>query len=111
MRKDEFEAKELVSKELKEQQQLKYLTLINTVLIIIFGVFSILASQQAETKVDYRYFLTTRSLEQIEKVYINTYNGNVYKSKEDYESSISKNPKYKKRNIIQKWFKSLSKGS
>lgn len=110
MNKDEFETKEMMKKILRAFAVLKFLLILNTCLVIVFGFFAIIAAQQAETKVDFRYYLSTKSTEQIEGVYINTYNGEVYKTKEDYQAAISKNPKYKKRGIMQKWFKSLSKG-
>lgn len=48
MRKDEFEAKEQTKKELGNQALIKFLLILNTLLIVSFGTFGILASQQGE---------------------------------------------------------------
>lgn len=109
MEKREFDATQRKEKEIKNQDFIKNLTIANTILILFFGYFNCIATQQAETKVDFRYFNTTKSLETINNVRINTYDGVAYKTKAEYETAITQNPKYKKRNLVQKWLKSLSR--
>lgn len=110
MEKKEFDATQRQEKEIKNQSLTKNLTILNTVLILFFGYFNCIATQQVETKVDFRYFNSTKSLEGINNVRINTYDGVAYNTKEAYDAAIAQNPKYKKRNLVQKWFKALSKG-
>lgn len=109
MERKDYEMKELLIEEVKTKKAIRTLLALNTALIIIFGTLSILAAQQAETKVDFRYYNLKSVIAKSSGIWVNEFTGETFTNEADYKASTSHNQKAKRRTLIQKWFNSLSK--
>lgn len=75
-----------------------------TVLMFILFCFLRIATFSAENKTDLRYFNTKRVIALTHNIWVNEYTGEIFDNEADYNASVKRYPKTKRKNLVQKMF-------
>lgn len=95
----------MIERQNKNSAYLKIITALILISQLIVGHIICVNIALAERKIDYRYFNLVSSLEAIHGVYIDTYDGKVYKTKEELKDAQDNRAKDTKRSFFKKYVK------